>query len=65
MYIIKQQDRLIVRYVLDFDDTWTEEPHKAKKWASKLLADAYIKARGYKKCKIEIAPKLNENKIIE
>ena len=53
MYIIKQKDNLNTRFVQDCDENWTYEAEKAKVWASKALADAYVKFRGYKKCTLE------------
>jgi len=50
MYIIKQRDRLILRYVLDDKGNWTDDPRKAKKWESKALATAYINCMEFKKC---------------
>lgn len=53
MYIIKQKNNLTVRFVEDCEDNWTYSQTRAKVWASKALADAYIKFRGYKKCIIQ------------
>lgn len=53
MYIIKQKDNLNTRFVQDCEENWTYDAEKAKVWASKALADAYVKFRGYKKCTLE------------
>lgn len=53
MYIIKQKDKLIERYVADCEDNWANDRRKAKVWLSKSLADSYIKFKRYNKCVVE------------
>lgn len=53
MYIIKQKYKSNERFIVDSKENWTYDIAKAKVWTSKVLAEAYVKFRGYKKCTIE------------
>ena len=65
MYIIKQKDNLNTRFVQDCEDNWAYDIKKAKIWASKALADAYVKLRRYKKCLVEELDEANKNRVIK